>query len=237
MISYQFYCEFITSFHSDYNGEFLKPLSWCYTPKECPDGFILFINRAHRNYITVSFYAKFDYLNKNIIIKCEYNYFEHYVETSETTFLLKGYKDNTYNFTNVHGEKINHLADEEILTFIKFFDQFFLERVDIPLRQDQYDLYIKHIQKHPELTDNYDSDICYYKIDIYYNESEHNIVVRFSFHDKLNKYKDMIEFYLFKNRMTGDDFNDLNTSVYNLMASRMDEIYIDYTEFVLFRLK
>ncbi len=237
MVSYQFYCEFITSFHSDYNGEFLKPLSWCYTPKESNDGFIQFINRAHRNYITVVFYAKYDSKNKNIIIRCEYNYFEYYVETSETTFLLKGYKDNTYNFMNIHGNMINHLADEEILSFIKMFDQFFLEQNDIPLMIEEYALYIKHLKKHPELIDYYDSDICEYKIDMYYHEPEHNIIVRFNFNDKLNKYKDMIEFYIYKNRMTGDDFNDLNTSVYNLIASRMDEIYIDFITFHEFRLK
>jgi hypothetical protein len=237
MISYKFYSEFITSFHTHYNGEFLKPLSWCYIPKESDDGFIEFINRSHRNYIKTIFYAKYDFKNRNIIIKCEYYYFEHYIEKSETTFLLKGYKNSTYNYMNIHNKMINHLADEEILSFIKMFDQFFLEQINIPILKFEYDLYVKHLKNHPELTSNHNSDICRYKIDIYYHEPEQNIIVRFCFNDKINKYKDSIEFYLFKNRMVGDDFNDLNSAVNNLISTRMDEIYIDFIMFTEFRLK
>jgi hypothetical protein len=236
MVCYNFYCDFITSFHPNYNGTFLKPLSWCHTPIE-KDGYVEFIKRNSRNYINTTFLAKYDFKNQHIIIKCEYNYFEHYVENSEVDFILKNYKENTYNYKNIHGDMINHLADEEILSFIKMFDQFYLEQTDIPLRKDEFDMYKKHLKKHPELTSDYYSDKCNFKVDIYYYDSEYNIVVRFNFHDKINKYKDMIEYYLFKNRMVGDDFNDLNREVNNIISTRMDEIYIDYIQFVEFILK
>jgi hypothetical protein len=199
----------------------------------------LYAHQVHlaRNYINTTFLAKYDFKNQQILIKCEYNYFEDYVENSEVDFILKNYKDNTYNYKNIYGDTINHLADEEILSFIKMFDQFYLEQNDIPLRNDEYDMYLMHLKNHPELTSDYTSDTCDYIVDIYYNEQEYNIAVRFSFHDKINKYKDLIEYYLFKNRIVGDDYNDLNTTVNNIIATRVDNIYIDYTEFVILRLK
>jgi len=234
MVCYRFYCEFITSFHTHYNGTFLKPLSWCHIPIEKDCGYVEFIKRtAARNYINTTFLAKYDFKNQQILIKCEYNYFEDYVENSEVNFILKNYKENTYDYKNIHGEMINHLADEEILSFIKMFDQFYLEQVDIPLRKDEYEIYIRHLNNKYELTSNYTSDECDYIIDIYYNEQEHNIAVRFSFHDKINNYKDMIEYYLFKNRMVCDEYNDLNSAVNNIIATQMDKIYIDYMEFLI----
>ncbi len=234
MVSYRFYCEFITSFHTEYNGDFLKPLSWCYIPKETENGYVEFIKRSARNYINTTFLAKYDFKNRNIIIKCEYNYFEHYLEKSEVDFVLKDYKENTYNYKNIHGEMINHLADEEILTFIKFFDQFYLEQNDVLVSKDEFELYLMHIKKHSELLADYNCDKCEFKVEIYYNEQEYNVAVKFSFHDKINKYMEVIEFYLFKNRMTGDDFNDLNSAVNNIISTRMDDIYIDYTQFFIF---
>jgi hypothetical protein len=235
MVCYNFYCEFITTFHPHYNGDFLKPLSWCHTPVE-KDGYVEFIKRSERNYINTTFLAKYDFINKQILIKCEYNYFEHYVENSEVDFILKAYKENTYNYKNINGEMINHLADEEILCFIKMFDQFFLEQNDIPLRIDEYNMYSSYLIHHPELTSDYTSDICNFKIDIYYNETEKNIAVRFNYHDKINRYKDLIEYYIFKNRLVVDDYNDINTEVNNIIASRVDLIYINYIEFITFRL-
>ncbi len=236
MVCYNFYCDFITSFHPHYNGTFLKPLSWCHTPVE-NNGYVEFIKRNARNYINTTFLAKYDFNNKHIIIKCEYNYFEHYLEKSEVDFILKGYKDNTYNYKNIHGDMINHLADEEILSFIKMFDQFYLEQVDIPLRKEEFNLYLKHLKNHPKLTADHNCNTCEFKIDIYYNETEYNTVVRFNFHDKINKYMDMIEYYLFKNRLVYDEYNDLNSAVNYIMSSRMDAIYIDYMEFVELKLK
>ena len=232
-ISHMFYCEFITSFHVNYNGSFLRPLSWCYMPKE-RDDYIEFINRTARNYINTTFLAKYDFKNKQILIKCEYNYFEHYVEKSEVDFILKGCKDNTYNYKNIHGDMINHLADEEILSFIKQFDQFYLEQSDIPLSENEYYMYLRHLKNYPELTTDYTSNICDYEINIYYDKFEKNVAVKFNFHDKINGYKDIIEYYLFKNRLVGDDYNDLNTAVHNIIASRMDLINIDFMEFVAF---
>ena len=235
MVCYNFYCEFITSFHPHYNGAFLRPLSWCYTPVE-KNGQVEFIKRSARNYIDTTFLAKYDFTNKQILIKCEYNYFEHYVEKSEVDFILKAYKENTYNYKNIHGDMVCHLADEEILSFIKMFDQFYLEQNDIPLRKDESEMYLRHLNNYPELTADYTSNICDYTIDIYYNETEKNIAVRFNFHDKINRYKNIIEYYLYKNRLVADDYNDLSTAVNNIIASKMELINMDYMEFIAFRL-
>ncbi len=237
MISYQFYREFITSFHPNYNGDFLKPISWCSEPKDNNDGFIEFINRAHRNYIQVVFFAKYDFNNKNIIIRCEYNYFLHYLEKSETTIIFNGYKDNTYNYMNIHGEMINHLADEEIVTFIKLFDQFFLEQTNIPLLKEEYDLYMKHLKYHPELISIINSESYNILTEFNYNHHEYCIILRFYFYNKQNKMKDSIEYYIFKNRIVGDDFNDLDSNLNYEMTKRLDDINIDFITFSQFRLK
>jgi hypothetical protein len=236
MVSHMFYCEFITSFHIHYNGAFLRPFSWCHKPIERNDDYIEFINRKARNYIDTTFLAKYDFDNKQILIKCEYNYFQHYIEKSEVDFILKGHKDNTYNYKNSHGEMVNHLADEEILTFIKMFDQFYLEEKDIPLSKDEYNMYVRHLKNNPDLIADYTSNICDYNIIFYYNECEKNISVKFFLHNKIDKCNDTMEYQLFKNRMVGDDFSDITTKINNIIASRMDLINIDYMEFVAFRL-
>jgi hypothetical protein len=232
-----FYREFITSFHINYNGQFLKPLSWCYDPKNSTDGFIEFINRSVRNYINTVFYAKYDLKTKNIIIRCEYNFFEDYFEQSETTFLLKGYKDNTYDCMNIHGNMINYLADQEILTFIKMFDQFFLEEVSIPLLEYEYNLYLQHLKNYPDLLSNYTSKKCNFFVDINYNKHEQGIIIKFNFYDKKNNNKGEIEYYLFKNRLVGDDFNSFDINLDDEISKRIDDIYIDFISFVELRLK
>jgi hypothetical protein len=232
-----FYCEFITSFHTNYNGAFLKPFSWCHTPVEKEDYYIEFINSIARNNINTTFLAKYDFTNQQILIKCKYTYFEHYTEKSEVNFILKGSKDNTYNYKNIHGDMINHLADEEILTFIKMFDYFYLEKKDVPLKQEEYDKYIRHLKNYPDLIADYHSDICDFNIEMYYNTSEYTITLKFHYHDKINRYKNSIDFFLFKNRLVGDDYNDINTYVNNIILTRLDLINMDYMEFVEFRLK
>lgn len=238
MISRTFYNEFITSFHIHYNGAFLKPYSWCHEPAEGDDYYIEFIKRLspNFNFINTVFFAKYDFTNKQILIKCEYEYFVHYYEKSEVNFILKGYKDNTYNYTNIHGIMVNHLADEEILTFITMFDQFFLEEKDDPLTQIEFDKYMRHLNCHPELTADYHSAKCDFHIELYYNHSEYNITIKFHFNDKLNKYKNYIDFQLYKNRLVGDMFNDLDIYVNDAISTRLDLINMDYMEFVAFRL-
>ena len=236
MIYHMFYCEFITSFHPHYNGAVLKPYSWCHDPVEVEDHYIEFIKRILPDIINITFFAKYDFVNKQILIKCEYEYFVHYYEKSEVNFVLKGYKDNTYNYTNIHGIMINHLADEEILTFINMFDQFFLEQKDDSLTQTEFEIYVKHLRIHPELIKDYHSSTCDFRVELYYNRSEYNITVKFHFHDKINKYKHLIDFHIYKNRLVGNMFNDLDVHVNDAISTRMDLINIDYMEFVAFRL-
>jgi len=235
MVCYTFFCEFLTSFHEHYNGKCLKPLSWCHIPIEREDNYIEFIKRKKRAYVDATFLAKYDFVKNVIIIKCEYNYFgDDNGEKSEANFTLIDYKKNDYNGINIHGDNVNFYADEEILTFIKQFDQFYLEQKDKLLTWEEYDSYMKHLQTKPELYMSHNSDVCNYNIKFKY--SEESVLIRFDYYDKKNKRDNYIELLMYKNRALGDDFNDMEPSVHFEIAKRFDDIYIDFMMFVEFRL-
>jgi hypothetical protein len=235
MINHNFYCEFITTFHKNYNGKCLRPWSWCHTHIERENGYVEFIKRQSRYDIDTTFFAKYDFTKEEIIIKCEYEYFANDCpEVSEANFRLIDYKKNDYNGINIHGTNVNFLADQEILTFIKMFDQFYLEQKDKDFTQEEFNLYMRHLKLKPELTKNYSSKNCDFNLDFYY--SEQAFVIRFNYHDKkYNKY-DMFEYILYKNRTLGDDFNDLNNNLDFEIAQRFDDIHIDFMTFVELRL-
>ena len=94
-----------------------------------------------------------------------------------------------------------------------------------------------HLNNHPELITNYNSKKYNFNIIVYYNKSEEGIIIKFNFHDKKNNYKGEIEYYLFKNRLVGDDFNSLDNDLDYEISKRVDEIYIDFSTFVELRLK
>lgn len=237
MVTHMFYCEFITSFHEHYNGKFLKPNSWCHLPIEQEDDYIEITKRIVGGYFKISFLAKYDFNNKHILIKCKYNYVQCYNEKSEVHFSLKNYKDNTYNFKNIHGALVNPFADKEILTFIKMFDYFYLEEKDIPLSRDEYGMYMRHLDNYPELITENDSDICTYNVIFKYNDDEENILVKFFFHDKIDKSNDTMEYQMCKNRLLEDDSDYIDFEILDIIASKMDLIYMDFMQFVEFRLK
>ena len=235
MVCYTFFLEFLTSFHEHYNGKCLKPLSWCHIPIEREDNYIEFIKRKKRAYVNATFLTKYDFAKNVIIIKCEYHYFgDDNGEISEANFTLIDYKKNDYNGINIHGNNVNFYADEEILTFIKQFDQFYLEQKDKLLTWEEYDSYMKHLQTKPELYMSHNSDICNYNVKFKY--SEESVLIRFEYYDKKNKRDNYIELLMYKNRALGDDFNDMEPSVHFEIAKRFDDIYIDFMMFVEFRL-
>lgn len=236
MVSYDFYCNFITSFHEDYNGLCLRSLSWCHIPIEREDGYVEFIKRRKRCYVDTTFLAKFDFTKNQILIKCEYDYFsKEYPEKSQVNFELSDYKKNTYNSINIHGYSINYMADQEIQTFIKMFDYFYLEQQDTIFTKEQYDMYIRHLRTKPELFEAFSSSNCDFTIDVSYGENA--FIVRFNYYDKLYSEKDYKEYLLYKNRTIGDDYNDMNNHVNIEISKRLDEINIDFMMFVEFRLK
>ena len=235
MVYYNFFCEFLTSFHEHYNGKCLRPISWCHNSIEREDGYIEFIKREKRAYVDATFLAKYDFAKNVINIKCEYNYFgDDYGEKSEANFTLIDYKKNDYNGINIHGDNVNFYADEEILTLIKQFDQFYLEQKDKLLTKDEFNLYMKHLRMKPELFISHNSNICNYTIKFSY--SEESVVVRFDYYDKKNNHSSFIEYLMYKNRTLGDDFNDTEPSVDFEISKRFDEIQIDFMTFVEFRL-
>ena len=236
MVKYNFYCEFITSFHINYNGKCLRSLSWCHMPIERENGYVEFIKRKARYDIDTIFLAKYDFYKEEIIIKCEYDYFgEDFPEISEVNFRLIDYKKNDYNFINIHGNNVNFLADQEILTFIKQFDQFYLEQTDEELTIDEYNLYMRHLKLKPQLTKNHSSKKCDFNLDFYYSEKA--LVIRVNYHNKKNNKFNMVEYLLYKNRTLGDDFNDLDNNVDFEIAQRFDDIHIDFMTFVELYLK
>ena len=165
MVCYNFYCDFITSFHEHYNGKCLRPLSWCHIPRPREDNYVEFIERQKRTYVDATFLAKYDFAKNVIHIKCEYDCFDNDIpEKSETNFILYDYKKNDYNGKNINGDNVNFYADEEILTFIKQFDQFYLEQTDKVLTWEEYDSYMKHLARKPELYMSHNSNVCNTKI-------------------------------------------------------------------------
>ena len=236
MVTYDFYCNFITSFHEDYNGLCLRSLSWCHVPIEREDKYIEFIKRRKRCLVDVTFLAKYDFAKNIILIKCEYNYFgDEFPEISEVSFQLTDYKKNTYNSINIHNNTVNYMADQEIQTFIKMFDYFYLEQQDTIFTKEQYNMYIKHFKTKPELFKDFSSPNCDFNINVSYGE--HAFIVRFNYYDKLYNQEEHMEYLLYKNRTIGDDYHDMNNHVNIEITKRLDDINIDFMTFVEFRLK
>jgi hypothetical protein len=234
MVCYHFFCEFLTSFHEHYNGKCLRPLSWCHKSIE-RDGYIEFVKREKRAFVDATFLAKYDFTKNIINIKCEYDYFgDDYCEKSEANFSLIDYKKNNYDGINIHGDNVNFYADQEILTLIKQFDQFYLEQTDKLLTKEEFNLYMKHLRAHPELCMPHSSKVCDYAIKFSY--SDQAVLIKFDYYDKINKKCSYIEYLMYKNRALGDDFNDTEPNVDFEIVQRFDEIHSDFMTFVEFRL-
>lgn len=228
MIDEETFNHFINSYHPDYNQGILRPLSWCHIPHIEEDGYIQFIRKSNRQSINTTFYAKLE--ENKIKIKVIYYYFGDYEETSFVYFNLIDYRTHTYESFTLNNKTVNYLADQEILTFIKQFDNFLLELIDIPITKGEYDLYMKHLKNKPELIQDHESKNCKFKISFYFEHSY--IVIRVTYENK--KYKDSqyidsqyFEYVIFKNRLEDGGFNDLDNDVHFEVSQRIDEIYYD----------
>ena len=109
--------------------------------------------------------------------------------------------------------------------------------MNIPLNRDEYDLYIKHLKTIPELLSSHESEYIDYNVQFNYHDYEKCLIVKVNFHDKINRSRNSIEYYIFKNRLVGDDFNDLSSELNEQISKRIDDINIDFITFEEFRLK
>jgi len=219
MISYDTFCEFITSYHPDYNGHFLRPLVWCSTPQLREDGYVRFSKREYRDHTNANFYAKHE--NNEIIINVDYCYNNAYFEQSSCIFKLIDYKKNTYNFKNIHNENIPPTVDEEIMTFIKQFDHFLIEEKEELLTHEEYEDYILYLAKFPNLIKDHKSKYCEFNIEFSY---DNGIVAKFEYYDKKNNKHSKIDFVFFKTHTFGDDFYDIDLDVHNEIINRFEQI-------------
>lgn len=229
MVTREQYLEYISTYHPSYNGKVLRSLNWCFKPIVLENGYIYFIKREHRPGIDVNFYAKYE--DNCIKIRVEYNYFELYDEINVVQFCLYDYKKNNYESKTMDNHVVNFMADEEILTFIKQFDEYMLEIKDSPITVEEYKFYLKHIINNPELIKPHSSENCNFSIKVFYEEE--SIFIRFDYYNKLSKEYYKKEFRLFKNRALGDDFHDIHNNVYHEIIQRFDEILCDFQLFII----
>jgi hypothetical protein len=237
MITQEFFNNFIDTYHPNYNKGILRQLSWCHVPVFLNDGYIDFIRRNKRKNLRATFYCKFE--DNKIKIKVVYFYFNliniDLEEYDTVEFYLIGLNNNTYNSLTIKKEPVNFIAEQEILTFIKQFDYYILELEDKPILEEEYDLYMKHLKKKPELIKEHDSDNCKYKLTFYFEHSY--IVIRIDYQNKKNiRDCQYYEYTLFRNRLEGYDFNDINNvnnDIHFEVSQRIDEIYYDFQLFFL----
>ncbi len=230
MISYRTFCEFLTTYHPDYNGKCLHPISWCHEPSIVNE-FLYFIKRDHRSDLNGNFFAKYDIDEQIIHIRFEYNYFGIYEEENYTYFELHDFNKNTYDYKNHDGTPINFIADEEIQTFIKQFNNFILEQKDEVFTEDDYYKFMKYIKKnHFELMKPLNSTICDFEVKFEYDFE--SLKVSFSYIDKADNKAGLFEFNFYKNRMLGDDYIDMRNLVHEEIMSRLTNINIEFYTFV-----
>jgi hypothetical protein len=235
MISKELYEKFFSTYKRSYNGRVLRPFNWCFTPREQDNGYIEYINRKVRPCIDISIDAKYNDINNTIDIRCYYEYDGHFYDKGKVMFILSDFKKNTYNYLTTDDKKVNFMADQEIMTFIKQFDDYILELQDTPILYDDYVKYKIHItNKCPELLYNHKSSICSYSVSIFPGGG--GIVIKFDYYYYPGKVGGYKEFMMFRNRELGDDFHDIETDLYEEIIKRYDMILCDFQSFNIFNL-
>jgi hypothetical protein len=234
MISKELYEKFFSTYHPSYDGKVMKTMNWCFEPRIQDNGYTEFINRKARPCIDISFDAKYNEEERCIDIRIYYEYEDLMYEKGRINFKINDYKNNTYKCLTYDDKKVNFLADQEIITFLKQFDEYVLELQDInPIKYDDYVKYMIHIyNKCPELLKPHNSKICNYSVSLY--PAAGGIVVKFDYYYIPNKYSQYKEFLLFRNRAVGDDFNDIDIELYDELITRYDMIFCDFLEYFTF---
>lgn len=233
MISQELYEKFFNTYNPSYNGYILRPFSWCFSPRDQDNGYTEFINRRARPGIDISIDAKYDSINKIIDIRCYYEYDGHFYEKGQVMFKLCDLKKNTYECKTTDDKMVNYMADQEIMTFIKQFDDYILELQDNPILYHEYVKYMIHItNKCPELLHNHKSSVCTYNVSIFPGGG--GLVVKFDYYYYPGKVGGSKEFMLFNNRELGDDFYDIEPDLYEEIIKRYDMIVCDFRTFNIF---
>ncbi len=231
MITQEFFNNFISTYHPDYNNGVLRPLSWCHIPRESNDGYIEFIHRVRGNDISELFYAKYE--DNKIKIKVMYSYLNIYIDPvyEIVEFYFLDMNNNTYDSFTINTETVYFLADQDILTFIKQFNNYILELNDKPILESEYNLYIKHLKNRPELIKYHESDNCIFRLAFYFEHSY--IVIKVIYENKKNNKNEFFEYALFRNRIEGCNHWDIDNDVFFEVSQRIDEIYYDFQLFFL----
>ncbi len=227
------YSEFISNFDPRVESELHIPESWCVIPVEYQN-YLLFSKRTVDPNININFYCKYDEEYNSIRLLVKYIYLGVYHETADILFEMLDYKKNTYDHKTTKDKTVCFSADEDIITMIGHFDNYMLSIKDTEITFDQFKLYLQHLYKNTHATnllDDYESEFCIFQVRITYEFK--TVLVRIYFEDKISKNTAWFDFLLYKNRIIGDDFNNLDTKVTSPILERLDNFVTDFQLFSL----
>jgi hypothetical protein len=220
---------FINTFDINYKGRVLKTLDWCFKPIKLDNGYTHIIRRNCRPCLNIDFHVKYD--NNIMIVYVLYDYYDMWRERKQVTFQITDYKKNTFNHLTVYGDKVHFYADQEIETFINHFNEYYLELNEEQLTEEEYIKFKYYLMK-KSLLDDYYSDYCDYDIEIFYDGG--GIVLLFNFTDNIDNKDYKKEFLLYRNRIVGDTYYDIDIKIHDSIITRFDEIVCNFYEFILF---
>ncbi len=232
-ISKDQYEEFISNFDPRCESLLHIPETWCMVPIKNREN-VLFSKRIINPNINIHFYCRYDEENESIIILVKYIYLGAYNETADVLFEILDYKKNTYNHETTNNKTVCFAADEDIITMISHFDNYMLSIKDTHITFEQFKMYLRHLYKNShelKLLEPYNSEICSFQINIVYEYK--TVVVRIYFEDKKLNVTNWCDFLLYKNRIVGDEFNNIDTQINRPILERLDEIFYDFQLFSL----
>ena len=228
------YEEFISNFDPRIESLLYIPESWCVIPINY-ENYILFSKRTVGYNININFYCRYDENYNSIILLVKYIYLGSYHESADVLFEILDYKNTTYKNKTTNNTTVCSSADEDIITMISHFDNYMLSIKDKNITFEQFQIYLRHLYKNTNnlnLLKPYNSEVCSFEVNVIYEFN--TIVVRFYYEDKNNKYnKNWCDYLLYKNRLVGDEFNELDPKVNGAILERVDEFAYDFQLFYL----
>ncbi len=234
-ITKDYYEEFISNFDPRVESELHIPETWCVVPIK-KDDYLLFSKRIVDPNINIHFYCKYDEANKSIIMLVKYIYLGAYHESADVLFEILDFKKNTYNNKTTKNKTVCFSADEDIISMIAHFNNYILSIKEKEITFDQYKLYLAHLYKNTHemnLLEDYESEFCSFQVRVVYEFK--TVVVRIFFIENNTEYscKRWCDFLLYKNRIVGDEFNNLDPKVNGPILERLDAFVWDFQLFSL----
>jgi hypothetical protein len=238
-ITREYYEEFISNFDPRVESDLYIPETWCVIPTKYGD-YLLFSKRIVDPNINIHFYCKYDEENKSIIMLVKYIYLGAFSETSDVLFEILDYKNTTYKNKTTKDTTVCFSADEDIISMIGHFNHYLLSIKEKQITFDQYKMYLEHLYKNTHetnLLEDYDSDCVSFQVRVIYEFQ--TIVVRIYFQENNKEYdcKRWCDFLLYKNRIVGDEFNNLDPHVNGAILERLDAFVWDFQLFSLVAFK